>query len=252
MGVTVRNSVCFVTGSNRGIGRAIVEQLLQAGAAKVYASARNIAPLRGLTASSAGRLVPIVLDVTNCEQIRAAAQAAQDTQILINNAAVNNFAGIIAARDLTAAREEMEVNYFGVMNLTRTFAGILRANGGGALVNVSSAAAFVGIPLDASYCATKSAVHSLTQSVRGELRAQGTLVIGVYPGPIDTDMATIADGEKETPQHVAEEILSAIGSGVEDVFPDRAARQFIERLRRDPKTVEREWSEVLPRQDRPA
>lgn len=246
----VKDSVCFVTGSNRGIGRALVEELLLAGVAKVYASARNADALRDLAESHKGRVATLILDVTNDAQVRAAAKVAQDTQILINNAAVNHYSGVISAADMTLARNEMEVNYFGLMNVTRSFAKILKENGGGALVNVSSAGAFVGIPLDGTYCATKAAVHSLTQSVRGELRAQGTLVMGVYPGAIDTDMAAGADVEKETARHVAQQILLGIDSGTEDLYPDEASRDLIARLHEDGKAVEKEWSTMLPRADR--
>ena len=242
----IRGSVCFVTGSNRGIGRAIVEALLKRGAAKVYASARNTAALKELVEISGGKVVAVPLDVTNEAQILAAAKIAPDTQILFNNAGIANYTGIISAPDSKSARAEMEVNYFGLMNMTRAFAPILAKNGGGVLVNISSAMGLVGIPAAGTYSATKAAIHSLTQSVRGELRAQGAHVICVYPGPTDTDMVAGLNIEKETPQHVAQEIFKGIESGAEEVYPDKMALDFAAKLKIDAKGLEKEWSIMLP------
>jgi NAD(P)-dependent dehydrogenase (short-subunit alcohol dehydrogenase family) len=246
MSSLIKGSVCFVTGANRGIGRAIVEALIHGGAAKVYAAVRNIDRIQALVEASKGKVVAVALDVTNEAQILAAAKSAQDTQILFNNAGIAHYAGIISAADSTSARTQMEVNYFGYMNMARAFAPILGKNGGGVLVNVSSVMGLVGIPAAATYSATKAAIHSLTQSLRGELKAQGTQVIGVYPGPVDTDMTVGLPFEKETPQHVALEILKGIESGAEDVYPDNMAVDFAAKLQTDAKGLERQWSTMLP------
>ncbi len=246
MDMQLKGSVCFVTGSNRGIGRAIVEELIKSGAAKVYAAARNTEALKELVAASKGKVVAVRLDVTSEEQIRAAARSAPDTQILINNAGIANYTGVISAADSKSARAEMEVNYFGLMNMTRAFAPILAKNEGGVLVNISSVGGLLGIPAFGTYCATKAAVHSLTQSVRGELSAQGTRVICVYPGPIDTDMAARLDIEKETPQQVAREIFLGIESGAEEVYPDKVSLDFAAKLKADAKGLEKAWSTMLP------
>ena len=229
-----------------GIGRAIVEELIKRGAAKVYAAARNTDALKELVAASNGRVVAVRLDVTSEDQIQAAAKIASDTQILFNNAGINNYTGIISVPNSESARAEMEVNYFGLMNMTRVFAPILGNNGGGVLVNLCSAAGLVGIPAVGTYAATKAAVHSLTQSVRGELKAQGTHVLCVYPGPIDTDMSAGLDFEKETPQHVAGEIFEGIELGAEEVYPDKVALDFAVKLKTDAKGLEKEWSGMLP------
>lgn len=246
MSMQIRGSVCFVTGSNRGIGRAIVEELIKRGAAKVYASARNTAALKELVDASNGKVVAVRLDVTNEEQILAAAKIAPDTQILFNNAGIAIYTGILSAPDSKSARAQMEVNYFGLMNMTRAFAPILAKNGGGVLVNISSILGLVGIPAMGTYGATKAAIHSLTQSVRGELSAHGTRIIGVYPGPIDTDMTAGLPFEKETPQQVAREIFKGIESGAEEVYPDRMALDFVAKLKTDAKGLEKEWSGMLP------
>jgi NAD(P)-dependent dehydrogenase (short-subunit alcohol dehydrogenase family) len=246
MNIQIKDSIAFVTGANRGIGKSIVEELVKKGARKVYAAARNTATLKDLVASSKGKVVAVPLDVTNDNQIRAAAEMAPNTQILINNAGIANYTAIIAAPDLRSSRQEMEVNFFGLMNMTRTFAPILKQNGGGVLVNISSVGGLIGIPGFGTYCATKAAVHSLTQSVRGELKAQGTLVICVYPGPVDTDMTAVIDFEKETPQNVAREILKGIETGAEEVYPDKVSKDFATKLKMDAKGLEKEWSTMLP------
>ena len=120
MSTQIKGSIVFVTGSNRGIGKALVEELVRSGARKVYAAARKAEPLNDLVASSKGKVVAVTLDITNEEQIHAAARIAQDTQILINNAGIVNYTAILAASDTRPARQEMEVNYFGVMNMTRS------------------------------------------------------------------------------------------------------------------------------------
>ena len=246
MKTQIKDAVVFVTGSNRGIGRAIVEELIRSGAAKVYAGARNPETLKDLVASSKGKVVAVTLDVTNEDQIQVAAKIAKDTQILINNAGIANYTAIVAANDTRSARQEMEVNYFGLMNMTRAFAPILKKNGGGVLVNISSVAGLVGIPLFGTYAATKAAVHSLTQSVRGELKAQGTLVIGVYPGPVDTDIISGVEMEKESPQNVALEISKGIETGAEEIYPDKVSKDLALKLQSDAKGVEKEWATFLP------
>jgi len=181
MSIPIKGSIVLVTGANRGIGKAIVESLIDQGTAKVYAGARNLETLKSIVDTGDGKIVPVELDVTKEDQIQAATAQAKDITILINNAGIASFSAVVAAEDTTNARTEMEVNYFGLLNMTRAFTPILRANGGGAFVNLSSVGGLIGIPVCGTYCATKAAVHSLTQSVRGELASQGTLVIGSYP-----------------------------------------------------------------------
>jgi NAD(P)-dependent dehydrogenase (short-subunit alcohol dehydrogenase family) len=246
MSIKIKGLVCFVTGANRGIGRAIAEALVQGGASQVYAGARNTQALKDLVAAAKGKVVPVQLDVTNGGQIKTAALSAPDTQILVNNAGIANYTSVMTAPDTSAARGEMEVNYFGLMNMVRAFAPILKKNGGGAIVNISSVGGLVGIPSFGTYCATKAAVHSLTQSVRGELKAQGTFVMGVYPGPIDTDMAAGVQMEKESPASVAREILKGLETGAEEVFPDKVSKEVAARLKTDAKGLEKEWSAWLP------
>jgi len=240
----IKNSVAFVTGANRGIGRAFVDGLLAAGAAKVYASARDVAKLAAL--ASDPRVVPVSLDVSDAGQILDVAAKHDDVTLLVNNAGVAAFQGLIAADDISAARNEMEINYFGTLNMARAFAPVLAKNGGGALVNLASIASYVNFPVLGSYSASKAAVHSLTQGIRAELNAQGTQVLGVYPGPIDTDMAENFPMDKTPPADVVRSVLDAVESGDEDVYPDPVAVEMHAGILGDPKAVERQVGEMLP------
>jgi NAD(P)-dependent dehydrogenase (short-subunit alcohol dehydrogenase family) len=231
--MNVKDSVALVTGANRGIGASIVEALLARGAKKVYAAMRQ--PTPALDA----RVVPIALDITNEERIARLAQELGDVDILINNAGIAHLEPLVGATRLDAAAEEMKVNYFGPLAMVRAFAPILRKNGGGAIVNVLSILSRVNAPRLGSYSASKAAAFSLTQGIRAELAKQGTLVVGVMPGFVDTDMARAATGPKVSPNDVAESIIDAIERGVEDVYPGEEAARVAAALLHDPKAVEK-------------
>ena len=180
----IEGAIALVTGANRGIGRALTEALLARGVRKVYATARNPESLRVLRDA---RVVPLRLDVTDADQIRAAGEAASDVEVVFNNAGVLLAGGIANSTTLDQARREMEVNYFGPLQLLQRLAPTLARNGG-AVVNIGSAAGLTNIPFLPTYSASKAALHSLTQAARILLGAQGTSVFGVYAGPVDTDM----------------------------------------------------------------
>lgn len=241
----IEGKVAFVTGANRGIGRSFVEELLEAGAAKIYAGARNPESLVDLITSSGGKIEPLELDVTKMDLVEKAAAASQDVSLLINNAGIAGFKGLIAAETTSLAQAEMDVNYFGTLNMIRAFAPVLATNGGGAIVNMSSILGQVNIPLLGSYCAAKAAVHSLTQGVRAELVAQGTQVVGVYPGPVDTDMGTLFPMDKAAPSAVVKAVLDGLEKGEEDIFPDPASKQLHAGLLGDPKAVEKRMATML-------
>ncbi|BCL34501.1 SDR family oxidoreductase [Nostoc sp. MS1] len=244
--MNINGSVALVTGANRGIGKAFIQALVQAGASRIYATARNVDSLKQVVAIAPDRIIPLALDVTNPEQIAAIAQNAQDVNLLINNAGVSGAGGFFASDSLETARWEMETNYFGSLNMIRAFAPILKQNGGGAIVNLLSIASLVNVPLLASYSASKAALHSLTQGVRAELAQQGTLVVGVFPGPVDTAMAENVPLDKVPPIQIAQATLQAVEQKIEDVQPDPVSEQVFAGFQQDPKAVEKQFASMLP------
>jgi NAD(P)-dependent dehydrogenase (short-subunit alcohol dehydrogenase family) len=240
-GIRIEGRVALVTGANRGIGRALVEALLARGVAKVYAAARRTDSLASLVAQAPDRVVPLRLDVTQAVQVRQAALQAGDVDLLVNNAAIlgHAFAGFEDPVWLDAARQEYETNVVGALRVSQAFAPLLARNGGGTIVNVSSVAGLVGMPPVLTYSSTKAALHSLTQSTRQMLRDQGTRVVGVYPGPVETEMAAEIPLEKTSPEAVAEAILDGLELGQEEIYPDPFAVAFGSTYAVDPKAVER-------------
>jgi len=166
--------------------------------------------------------------------------------LLINNAGIANYTGLIAAKNLGPVRQEMDVNYFGTLSMIRAFAPVLEKNGGGTIVNVLSVASLANFPILGSYSASKAALYSLTQGVRAELDQQGTHVLGVYPGPIDTDMAKDVPMDKSSPEETANGTLQAIEEGQEDVFIDVFAIQFQKDFQSSPIGIAKQFVEMLP------
>jgi len=216
--MNIRNAVFLVTGANRGLGKSLVQQLLAAGAKKVYAAARDPASitLPGVEA--------VKLDVTNADDVARAAAQLKDVSVVINNAGITRGSPLLAAGSAAAARAEMETNFFGPLALSQAFAPVLKANGGGAIVNVLSVLSWVNIPSAATYSTSKSAAWSLTNGLRGELRAQGTQVVGVHVGYMDTDMTKGLDTAKANPDQVAQQVVDALASGAEEVLADDLSR----------------------------
>lgn len=239
----IENSVAFITGANRGIGRALVETLLAKGVKKLYAAARNPRQLEGLFSEAQGRVIPIQLDVTRPEEIEAAAKKASDINLLINNAGVLASFGV-----LTSPRDQIErdlrTNFFGVLDTTRAFLPSLERSGAGAVVNILTVVSLASMPGLGGYSASKAAALSLTQSLRGELNARGVRVFSVYPGPIDTDMIKGFELPKTSPKEAARAIVEGISNDQEDIAPDAMSREVISKWLRDPKQVERQFSKM--------
>jgi len=242
----LKGTVALVTGANRGVGRAFVEALLERAAAKVYAGAREPAKLADLTGRHKGKVVALKLDITQPADILAAARSCRDVRLLVNNAGINRQAGLIAAPDLAAARAEIETNYFGPLSMCRAFAPILKANGGGAIVNMLSILARVNLPMYGSLSASKAAALSLTQGVRGELAKQGTLVVAVMPGAVDTEMERNFPPPKLPPADAARAALDGVEKGLEEVYPGDMATGMSQGLAGDPKAVEKDLAKYLP------
>jgi len=241
---TVAGAVALVTGANRGIGAAFVQGLLDAGARRVYAAARNRQTLATL-AQRDSRVIPIALDITDDRSVQEAAAQLIDIDLLVNDAGVALGARLIGAADLSAARQEMEVNYFGLLRMCRAFAPILAANGGGTLINVLSILARVASPAAGSYSASKASALSLTQTVRAELQAQGTRVIGVLPGYVDTAMAARVTAPKIQPSDVVRATLGALQTDQDEVYPGEAATQIAALLLQNPTAVERQFAQSV-------
>jgi NAD(P)-dependent dehydrogenase (short-subunit alcohol dehydrogenase family) len=215
----ISGSTVLVTGANRGLGAAFARALLDRGARTVYAGARDPA---SVTATGTGQgLIPVALDITDPASVAAAAARCADVDLLINNA------GISLSRSPAPdqARAEMETNYFGTLSMSRAFAPVLAANGGGALVNVLSVLSFVTFPSVSTYAASKAAAWSLTNALRVELAEQGTQVVGVHAGYIDTDMAAGVEGPKISPAEVAGLTLDGLEAGAYEVLADGISRE---------------------------
>jgi NAD(P)-dependent dehydrogenase (short-subunit alcohol dehydrogenase family) len=224
--LTLIGRTILITGAQGGIGQALVARFLEAGAARVYAAGR--AAVRGAGDS---RVVPVRLDITDEVQVRAAAESCSDVEILVNNAGINRNRSLMAAADLSDARLEMETNYFGTLAMCRAFAPVLAANGGGAIVNVLSIGAKIGLPFMGSLCASKAAALRLTECMRAELAAQGTHVLAVLPGAVDTPMTRHLGGiRKLAPFEVARTLVTALCAGAEEVCVGPEAERIDELL----------------------
>lgn len=244
--VDISGTTALVTGANRGIGLATVKALVAGGAAKVYAAGRDLEAITAAAADLGDGVSPLHCDITNPDHVAAAAAQCADVSLLINNAGVNFNRPVVGEADGQLARLEIEVNYLGTLSMCRTFAPVLAANGGGAIVNLLSILARVNLPAVGSYCASKAAAHSLTQAVRAELRGQGTLVIGMMPGAVDTRLTEGMDMPKMTVNEVAAAVLEAVSAGTEDVYPGDMASGVAAGLAADAKAVEAEFAQMLP------
>lgn len=214
--VSVEGAVAVVTGGQRGIGKAIVDELLSRGAAKVYATARSPKP------NEDPRVVSVALDVTHPDSITALAAAATDAEIVVNNAAVLEGASLLQD-DFARIRSVFETNYFGALLVTRAFAPVLAANGGGALVDIASVASWLSG--SGAYGDSKAALWSATNSLRLELAPQNTLVVGAHLAYTDTEMVADVDEPKNDPRDVAAAVLDAVERDEVEVLADDRTRE---------------------------
>lgn len=227
--MNIEGSVALVTGANRGIGNEFVRQLQERGASKIYATARTPSKVH----------IPGVevleLDITDLQQVTHAAQQAADVSLLINNAGVATGSGLIDG-DLDKIRLELDTHFYGNLAMARAFAPVLRANGGGAIINVLSALSWFSYPGAAAYSAAKAAAWSLTDGIRIELASQGTLVAGLHVGVVDTDMTAAWDVPKSDPADVVRAALDGLEAGLTEILVDETARQLKASLAAGPST----------------
>jgi len=226
----IAGSVVLVTGANRGIGAEFVRQIRERGAARLYAGVRDLGSV-----TTTDVIEPLALDVTDQEQIAAAAARATDVQILINNAGIVRVQRLVGG-DLSLIRGEFETNVFGMLRVSSAFAPVLAANGGGAILNVLSAVSWFSAPGTASYSATKAAAWSLTDALRIELAGQGTQVVGLHMGPVDTDMGAQvqSDLDKLSPAELVNAALDGIEAGAVEVLADDLTHELKANLTSDP------------------
>ena len=210
----IQNSVALVTGANRGIGLAFTQALLARGARKVYAAARDPATI------DIPGVETIRLDVTKPDEVAAAAARATDVTLVINNAGVAHQGGFLAVDAEEVTRRMFETNFFGMLRVSRAFAPILKANGGGALLNVLSIVSWINGGALAGYAASKSAAWSLTNSLRHELAAQSTQVTALHMAFVDTDLARAIGGPKASPNDVVARALDGLEAGLDEVLAD--------------------------------
>jgi NAD(P)-dependent dehydrogenase (short-subunit alcohol dehydrogenase family) len=217
----IEGCVALVTGANRGLGKAIVSALVEAGAAKVYASARDARQVF----SDDSRVVPVTLDVTRPEQVAAAARTAGDVTLLINNAGTMNSFNVLTTSqaDLDA---DFRVQVHGTLGVIRAFLPVLERAGGATIVNVLSLTSLASFPALGGYSASKAAAYSMTQALRPELKKKQIEILAALPGPIDTNMVKDLPMPKTSPAETAKGLLAGIARGDEEIFPDPMAQQM--------------------------
>jgi NAD(P)-dependent dehydrogenase (short-subunit alcohol dehydrogenase family) len=224
----LENAVVLVTGANRGLGQEFARQALASGARKVYAGVRDPESI------TLPGVIPIRLDVTDPEQVARAAAACGDVTLVVNNAGIARLGQVLDGGSVDALSAMFDTNVLGILRMSAAFAPVLAGNGGGALLNVLSVVSWISPPAFGAYAATKSAAWNLTNALRGELHAQGTQVLGLHVGFIDTDLTQGIDAPKLAPQVVVERAYAALEQGRDEVLIDALSQQVKQGLALDP------------------
>jgi len=240
----INGKIALVTGSNRGIGEGFVKTLINAGAKKIYAAARELDNLKPLSEKFPDIIEPVLLDVNNIEHIQQLTKNIPELDILINNAGIANPCNSSSENSLEIARSEMETNFFAPLQITIALLPALKRSKEAAIINICSIAAISNFPSIGPYSATKAALHSLTQGLRFDLSADNIKVIGVYPGPIDTRLTEGWDVEKPKPEQVAIKTIEALSKGETDVMPDDFSQQMYATFLEHPQKLEQALAEM--------
>lgn len=227
MGIDISGKNVLITGANRGIGKAIVDSCIASGAGKIYAAVRDVSSAQPLVDQYGDKVQPVALDLSKPETITAAASTASDVDVVISNAGVLKTASPLDADAIEALEFEININVIGLLRMAQAFAPVLKANGGGAFVQLNSVASLRAFPAFATYAASKAAAYSITQALRDVLKENGTQVLSVHPGPIATDMGSDAgfDDIAEPASLVGDGIVAALKSGDFRLYPDSMAKQ---------------------------
>lgn len=224
----LNNATVLITGANRGIGLAFAKAVLARGARKVYAGARDPSSIKlaGVT--------PVRLDVNSPADIAHAAELASDTTLVINNAGIAITGSFNTPEAEDVLRRHFETNVLGVLRVAQAFAPALARNGGGGMLNVASVASWISGPLLGNYAVSKAATWSLSNGLRNDLRPQGTQVLTLHMGFVDTELAHGIDSPKSTPEQIVERALDALEAGAEEVLADEITQQVKQGLSAEP------------------
>jgi len=222
------NAIVFVTGANRGLGEEFARQAIAGGARKVYAAARDPGKV------NLPGVVPVRLDVNDPVQVAQAAAACADVTLVINNAGIASDGSLLDEGSIAAMQRMMETNVYGMLRVSQAFTPVLAANGGGALLNVLSVASWISTPGLAAYAATKSAAWSVNNGLRIALKEQGTQVLGLHVGFVDTDLTRGIDLPKLAPAEVVARAYAALEEGKSEVLIDELSQNVKRGLSQDP------------------
>jgi short-subunit dehydrogenase len=240
----VLDSVVLLTGANGGIGHAFVSELLNRGASKIYLGVRDVSAVQILVAGS-DKLVAVQLDITDFDQVAKLADQVGDVTLLINNAGFAAFSGALSAQDLTSARREMEVNYFGILGLSQALRDTPVFQQGGAMVNLLSILSLVTLPVAGTYSASKAAALALSRTLRAELKPRGVQVLDVLPVQVDTAMGAALPEPRLTPTEVVAATLDALEAGEVEVFPGALSQGALQAFRSNPEGMQAQMAGMV-------
>ncbi|MCT7446694.1 SDR family NAD(P)-dependent oxidoreductase [Aliarcobacter skirrowii] len=231
------NKVVFITGANGGLAKSFIEALLKENAKKIYCTARDLSKLEELKKLSP-KIEIFALDITKKDELEKVASKIENIDILINNAGVNSQKRVIDDNKI-----DFEVNLFGTLNSCQILSKKLNKNG--SIVNITSILALINLPIMGLYCASKSALHSITQAFRAELQKENIKVFEVLPGPIDTNMTKGQDMPKSSTSAIVEAVLEGIKNSELEIYPDDFSQMVKQRLQNDKDSLEKEFLNSL-------